>query len=251
MDYEKILRDFKQDYEERERRARAGSLEKRTYRHILASINLENVQDAPFEQATTVQTALEMLMNSIDPPEANPIVQEAYNTLTKRAQLAPFSLIAEEDSMHNLKPALNLAQASAIANGALAKAREMGYKPMTVAVVDAGGCLMVLLREDGSGILRPDIAFAKAWGAVGMGLGGRAMATRANAAPQFWAALDTISNGRIAPVPGGVLIMQARQVVGSVGMSGDLSDNDEACAIAGIQKAGFEAEVGEDALGKQ
>ena len=50
---------------------------------------------------------------------------------------------------------------------------------------------------------------------------------------------------------GGVLILHAGQVIGSVGMSGDLSDNDEACMIAGMQKAGFEAEVGEAALGKQ
>jgi uncharacterized protein GlcG (DUF336 family) len=117
--------------------------------------------------------------------------------------------------------------------------------------VDAGGCLLVLKREDGSGNLRPDIAFAKAWGSVGMGIGGRAMAQRAGANPQFWAALNSISGGRIAPVPGGVLVLHEGQVIGAVGMSGDVSDNDEACAIAGVQKAGFEAEVGEAALGKQ
>jgi uncharacterized protein GlcG (DUF336 family) len=146
---------------------------------------------------------------------------------------------------------LNLAQAIEIANGALAKAREIGCKPMTVAVVDAGGCLMVLMREDGSGILRPDIAFAKTWGPVGMGIGGRAMAKRASDSPQFWAALNTISRGRITPVAGGVLILQEGQVIGSVGMSGDFPDNDEACSIAGIHKADFETEVGEEALGKQ
>ena len=146
---------------------------------------------------------------------------------------------------------LNLTQATEIANGALAKAREIGCTPMTIAVVDAGGCLIVLMREDGSGILRPDIAFAKAWGTVGMGIGGRAMAKRANDSPQFWAALNIISTGRIAPVAGGVLILQAGQVIGGVGMSGDLPDNDEACSIVGIQKAGFETEVGEAGLGKQ
>jgi uncharacterized protein GlcG (DUF336 family) len=144
-----------------------------------------------------------------------------------------------------------LAQAVQIADGALAKARELGYKPMTVAVVDAGGYLLVLKREDGSGNLRPDIAFAKAWGAVGMGIGGRAMAKRASDSPAFWAALNTISGGRIAPVAGGVLVLNAGQVIGAVGMSGDVSDNDEACVIAGVQQAGLEAEVGEAALGKQ
>ncbi len=98
---------------------------------------------------------------------------------------------------------LTLAKAAQFVDVALAKARERRCKPMTVAVVDAGGSLMVLIREDGSGILRPDIAFAKAWGAVGLGIGGRAMAKRASDNPQFWAALCTISSGRIAPVPGG------------------------------------------------
>jgi uncharacterized protein GlcG (DUF336 family) len=146
---------------------------------------------------------------------------------------------------------LNLTQAIEISNGALAKAREIGCKPMTVAVVDAGGSLLVLKREDGSGNLRPDIAFAKAWGPVGMGIGGRAMAKRAGDSREFWAALNTISGGRIAPVAGGVLVLHERQVIGGVGVTGDVPDNDEACAIAGVQKAGFEAEVGEAALGKQ
>ncbi len=84
-----------------------------------------------------------------------------------------------------------------------------------------------------------------------MGIGGRAMAKRASDSPQFWAALDTISRGRIALVPGGVLILYAGRVIGGVGMSGDVPDNDEACTIAGIEKAGFKTGVGEAALGKQ
>ena len=78
--------------------------------------------------------------------------------------------------------------ADAIVQGALAKARELKCKPMTVAVVDAGGAAIVMKREDGSGVLRPDIAFAKAWGPIGMGIGGRAMAKRATDTPAFWAA---------------------------------------------------------------
>jgi uncharacterized protein GlcG (DUF336 family) len=108
---------------------------------------------------------------------------------------------------------------------------------MAVAIVDAGGCLLVLKREDGSGNLRPDIAFAKAWGPVDMGIGGRAMAKRAGDNPQFWAALNMISGGRLAPVAGGVLVLHEGQVLGAVGMSGDVPDNDEACSIAGVQKA--------------
>ncbi len=83
------------------------------------------------------------------------------------------------------------------------------------------------------------------------GIGGRAMAKRAEDAPAFWAALNSISNGRIAPATGGVLTLQADRVIGSVGMSGDVSENDEACSLAGIKAAGLASNVGEDSLGKQ
>src|SRR5258708_15938080 len=94
---------------------------------------------------------------------------------------------------------LTLQEADAIAQGALAKARELKCSPMTVAVVDAGGAALVMKREDGSGVLRPDIALAKAWGPIGMGIVGSARADRAMDTPTFWAALNTISVGRIAP----------------------------------------------------
>jgi uncharacterized protein GlcG (DUF336 family) len=111
-----------------------------------------------------------------------------------------------------------LAQATQIADAALAPTRGLGCKPITVAVVDTGGYLLVLKREEGSGNLWPDIALAKAWRPVGMGIGGRAMAQRAGVSPRFWAALDTISGGRIAPVAGGVLVPHEGEVIGAVGM---------------------------------
>lgn len=115
---------------------------------------------------------------------------------------------------------------------------------MTVAVLDAGGHLLALKREDNSGILRPQIAQAKAWGALGMGHGGRTLAERAAIAPAFYAALTDISGGRIAPVPGGVLVRNAQgDVIGAVGISGDHPDKDEACAIHGIGSVGLHADV--------
>jgi uncharacterized protein GlcG (DUF336 family) len=130
---------------------------------------------------------------------------------------------------------LSLALACSIMDEALRKARELGCKPLSVAVLDAGGHLLTFKREDGSSILRPQIAHAKAWGALGMGMGGRALAERASVAPAFVAALGDISGGRMAAVPGGVLIRNsAAQIIGAVGISGDHSDKDEACAIAGI-----------------
>ena len=108
-----------------------------------------------------------------------------------------------------------------------------------------GGHLLVLKREDGSGILRPQIAQAKAWGALGMGHGSRTLAERAASAPAFFAALADISGGRIAPAAGGVLIRDASGwVIGAVGISEDLPDQDEACAITGIGSVGLSAEGG-------
>jgi len=74
---------------------------------------------------------------------------------------------------------LTLESAARIVDGALEHAKTLKLKPLTVAVLDAGGHLVAFKRQDRSGILRPDIAQGKAWGALGMGMGGRALAERA------------------------------------------------------------------------
>jgi len=129
---------------------------------------------------------------------------------------------------------LKLAQASAIIDAAIAEARQHNFAPLAVAVLDAGGHLIAFQREDGAGIVRFDIAYGKAWGALGMGFGTRELAERAARFPTFVAALAAISQGRMVPSPGGVLIVSPDQeVLGAVGISGDTGDNDEICALAG------------------
>ena len=140
---------------------------------------------------------------------------------------------------------VTLAQASTIVDVALKKGRETNCAPLTVAVLDAGGHLVAFKREDKSGILRYDIAYGKAWGALGMGFGSRELAERSTKMPVFITALTTISGGRLVPVPGGVLIKDADgAVLGAVGSSGDTSDKDEVCAVAGIEAAELRAVVG-------
>jgi uncharacterized protein GlcG (DUF336 family) len=140
---------------------------------------------------------------------------------------------------------LSLEQATAIVDAALHKARRTACAPLTVAVLDAGGHLVAFKREDRSGILRAQIAQAKAWGVLGMGAGGRALALRANDAPAFFAALTDLSQGRIVPGAGGVLIRDSEgRVIGAVGVSGDHPEEDEACAVFGIEGAGLRADVG-------
>jgi uncharacterized protein GlcG (DUF336 family) len=141
---------------------------------------------------------------------------------------------------------VTLAQASIIVDTALEHGRSLKLKPLTVAVLDAGGHLVALKREDKSSLLRPQIAEGKAWGVLGMGFGGREFARRAAAAPAFIGAIVAASEGRIVPVPGGVLIRDAGgAIIGSVGISGDVSEQDEACAVAGIKAAGLTADTGE------
>ena len=138
-----------------------------------------------------------------------------------------------------------LTSAATIVEAALALARSSGFKPLTVAVLDAGGHLVAFKREDTSGILRPQIAMGKAWGVLGMGLGGRALALCAEAHPGFFNALNAASEGRMFPVRGGVLVRGGdNTVIGAVGISGDLPENDEMCATAGIEKAGLVADAG-------
>jgi uncharacterized protein GlcG (DUF336 family) len=145
-------------------------------------------------------------------------------------------------------PALTIAQASIIIDVALQKGREAKFQPLAVAVLDAGGNLVAFKRDDRAGILRFDIAFGKAWGALGMGFGSRTVFERANsneAQRLFYATLAAASGGRVVTNPAGILIRDAAgEVIGGVGLSGDTSDNDEVCGIAGIEAAGLKADPG-------
>jgi len=143
---------------------------------------------------------------------------------------------------------LTLQTASLIADKSLEKGREQGFAPLTVAVLDAGGQLKVLKREDGASLLRPEIATGKAWGVLGMGFGGRELARRAAKMQMFFGALSDLADGKMVPVPGGVLIRSASgEVLGSVGISGDASENDEVCAVHGIMAAGLVPDTGDPA----
>jgi len=137
---------------------------------------------------------------------------------------------------------LTLEQAKTIADATIAEGKRLGLAPLAVSVLDRGGNLLVFQRQEDAGILRFDITFAKAWGSLGMGFGSRELAKRAGNAPAFFNALAAASGGRIAPSPGGVLIADQRgKVVGAVGVSGDIGDMDEKCALAGITAAGLKS----------
>ena len=142
---------------------------------------------------------------------------------------------------------LTLDRADIIGRVALEDGRRRGAQPLTVVVLDAGGHVKLVRREDGSGIARFEIAFGKAWGALGMGISSRGLAVRAAKMGGFFTALAAATDGRVVPVPGGVLVRDGAggPIIGAVGISGDTSDLDELCAVAGIEAAGLAADIEE------
>ena len=127
-----------------------------------------------------------------------------------------------------LQTTLPLDVANKIVTEALRLGRDAKMLPLTVVVLDAGGKLIAMQAEDGSGLVRFDVAFGKAWGALGMGISSRLVRDRLSARPTFQTALATASDGRLIPVPGGVLVENDRgETIGAVGISGDTSEKDE------------------------
>ena len=138
---------------------------------------------------------------------------------------------------------LTLDQATAIAAATLAEGARRGLAPLTVAVLDAGGILIVLQRQDRASSLRPEIAVGKAAGALGMGMSSRKLAAIAQERPSFFAALTALAPRGMVPAAGGVLVVDASgAVLGAVGVTGDTSDADEACALAGVAAAGLQVQ---------
>ena len=139
---------------------------------------------------------------------------------------------------------LTLDVARKILDTALAKSVEKKLKPLVVTVLDARGCVKISAAQDGTSLLRSEIAHGKAYGALAMGMGSRALFQRAQEQAYFIGAVNTLAQGRLVPVPGGVLIQSGGALLGAVGISGDTSDNDEICALAGIEAVGLMANAG-------
>ncbi|WGX96026.1 heme-binding protein [Nocardioides sp. L-11A] len=138
---------------------------------------------------------------------------------------------------------LPLTTARAMIAATLEHAAKAGFKPLTVVVLDAGGHVVAAERSDGSSAKRFEIAHGKAHGAVALGMGTRALMARAEQQGYFIAAVGSAIGGALVPVPGGVLVKdEGGAVLGAVGVTGDLSDNDEAAALAGIAAVGLVAQ---------
>jgi uncharacterized protein GlcG (DUF336 family) len=139
---------------------------------------------------------------------------------------------------------ISLERANVIIKAALAKGKELGLKPLSVAVLDAGGHLIAFQRQDGASIMRYQIAAAKAGGALALGISSRKIGEMASDRPIFVASLGSISQQGVVPAAGGVNVVDGNGLpIGAVGITGDTSDNDEICTLAGIAAAGLAAQA--------
>ena len=139
---------------------------------------------------------------------------------------------------------ISLNKARVIIRKAIEAGKAAEFKPLSVAVLDAGGHLIAFERSDGASPGRFGIAQGKAYGAVMLGMAGRAQMARAEQQPYFMAAMNGVYGGQLVPVPGGVLLRDKRgAVIGAVGVTGDTSDNDVIAALAGIEAAGLIGEA--------
>lgn len=137
---------------------------------------------------------------------------------------------------------ITLEQANMIIASAFDEGARRRLNPLSVAVLDPGGHLIAFARQNGSSTLRPQIACGKAGGALALGVSSRKIADMAAERPSFVASLGPVSAHGVIPAAGGVIVTDKDgNTVGAVGITGDTSDNDEACALAGIAAVGLSA----------
>lgn len=139
---------------------------------------------------------------------------------------------------------ISLRRARSIIRGILSKGREMELKPLSVVVLDSGGHVKAFEREDDAAPGRFAIAHGKAYGAIMLGMAGRAQMARAEQQAYFMAAVNGVYGGQVIPVPGGVLVRDKQnRIIGAIGVTGDTSENDADAAIAGIEGVSLIAEA--------
>ena len=138
---------------------------------------------------------------------------------------------------------INLEQANRVIMEAFKKGAALKLKPLSAVVLDPGGHVIAFQRQDGASTLRFQIAAGKASGALALGVSSRKIGEMAAERPSFVASLGPIAPHGVIPAAGGVILVdEAGGIQGAIGITGDTSDNDEACVLAGIAAAGLKAQ---------
>jgi uncharacterized protein GlcG (DUF336 family) len=139
--------------------------------------------------------------------------------------------------------AISLREANTIIEAIFAAAAEHKCHALSAVVLDAGGRVKAFQKQDGASLMRFEIAYGKAFAALALGRASRMVLQKQREKPVFMANLEALADGPMFLEGGGQLIRdEAGEVVGAVGVTGDVNEMDDICAIAGIHAAGFRAD---------
>lgn len=135
---------------------------------------------------------------------------------------------------------IKLAQAEAVIDAILGRGRELACRPLSVVVVEPGAKVKAFKKEDGSAMMRFEMAYGKAYAALALGRSSDLVRVRAEERPLFMSYLMQASGSQIFPEGGGMLIRdQEGEVIGAVGVTGDRQERDQELAAFGIRAAGL------------
>ena len=144
--------------------------------------------------------------------------------------------------------AITLDEAKTMIEATFASAKKRKAHPLSAIVLDAGGRVKAFLKQDGSSLMRFEIAYGKAFGALALGRSSRMVLQKAREKPLFMQSLGELADGPLFLEAGGQLIRDASgEVVGAIGVTGDVNEVDDLCAMDGIRAAGFKADDDFDA----
>jgi uncharacterized protein GlcG (DUF336 family) len=138
---------------------------------------------------------------------------------------------------------ITLDEAVNVINETFAEAKRRNAYSLTAVLLDAGGHVKVAMKQDGASLLRFEIAYGKAFAALSMGRSSRMVLQKQREKPVFMANLEALADGPMFLEGGGQLIRdESGEVIGAIGVTGDVNEMDDICAIAGIRSAGYKAD---------
>ena len=136
--------------------------------------------------------------------------------------------------------ALSLAEALKIIEATFDAARKHNCHALAAIVLDAGGRIKAFQKQDGASLMRFEIAYGKAFAALSLGRSSRMVLQKAKEKPLFVQSLERIADGLLFLEAGGQLIRDGQgEIMGAIGVTGDVNEMDDICAIAGIRSAGL------------
>lgn len=140
---------------------------------------------------------------------------------------------------------ISLATANKIIASTLGHAHDAESTPVAVVIVDRGGHLVAVQREDGSGNMRPILSMRKATTSLLLNISSAALANFSVSNARTFDILQQGLDGKIVAIPGGVIIRdQNGAPIGAVGISGGSLSEEVEFVSKAIEEAGLVPDAG-------